>query len=132
MIEIKDVIHLYLGCQMMEYDEVFQLDMVTYDGFYAHGEFHQFGSLNDGAFKPILRPLSDMTEEESYEAWKIAGDHPHHRGVVNYISAFMNPGTDLDMGLVEWALVVKYFLSKHFDIFNLHEQGLCLYKSDLK
>jgi hypothetical protein len=60
---------------------------------------------------PILRPLSDMTEEE-YNTWE------------NGIGGKLRTGThDL---IEEDALKTHYLLSKHFDLFGLIEAGLAI------
>lgn len=112
---IKDYLHLYLGCDIMEYDEVFKLDMVTFDGFYTHSEFHQYGSKNDEAFKLILRPLSDMIEEEKKTVFGNYGQ----LGIRDAYDNYLKPE-----GL-------RFLLSKHFDLFGLIEAGLAIDKTTL-
>jgi hypothetical protein len=61
--------------------------------------------------KPILRPLSDMTEGEKFELQDISGwvDYTHY----------------LKMGLIS-APMFKYLTGKGFDLFDWIEQGLAI------
>lgn len=63
--------------------------------------------------KPILRPLSDMTEEEEAEYLQIVFSHEHSNTMRN---------------LSKDAEGVKYLLSKGFDLFGLIEEGLAIGK----
>lgn len=145
MIEIKDVIHLYLGCELVE------------EGSNSIGEFLGYAKFGDrmmqvftncssndpywgsvSQFKPLLRNLSSMTEEEAARL-----------GMLLYTGVIIgNPYKENDLWRVPYGITLAdywqidgkvfnqhqtvYLLSHYFDIFNLHEQGLCLYKSDLK
>ncbi len=98
---IKDYLHLYLGCDMLDIS-----DNSTYT---LHPEM-LYASIKDGD-KPILRPLSDMTEDESEfvadAAWQ------------GKPTIYMN------------AEITAYLLSKHFDLFGLIEAGLAIDKTKL-
>lgn len=66
-------------------------------------------------FKPILRPLSDLTRKELEQE----GFDSH----IDYLT-YENKGSD-------WTLkapfnMVQYLLKKHFDIYNLIESGLAI------
>lgn len=111
MIEIKDVIHLYLGCEV-ENKKGQRVNLTPM--LLAHCLDNKY-ELETEQWKPILRNLSDMTEEEKDEwlsIWHVQDDD--------------------ETNMRTHAQETKYLLSKHFDLFNLHEQGLCLYSSDLK
>lgn len=64
--------------------------------------------------KPILRPLSDMTEEEEME--------------VQYLVDIQGFGYDALIG----AKITQYLLSRHFDLFGWIEAGLAIDKTKLE
>jgi hypothetical protein len=108
MKELKDYLHLYLGCDVkcgiktiakLTADETTQ-DLISLKT-----------TLSNPEYKPILRPLSDMTEDEEYEYWKTKGG--------NAFNEFQGETT-------------LFLLSKHFDIFGLIEAALAIDKSTLK
>jgi len=105
--ELKDYLHLYLGCECKVY-------MPTID-FELPGCITELtiNLLNTPfRFKPILRPLSDMTDEESnVTKWIKYSD----TGEIRY-----PPETFV------------FLLSKHFDLFGLIEAGLAIDKTTLK
>lgn len=109
--KIKDIsqyLHLYLGCELKseKYPKDTPLDTeilhaIEHDNLY-------------GEFKPILRPLSSMTEEENKERfneWYLKEEN-----------------TPLERNARE----IKYLLSKHFDLFGLIDAGLAIDKTKLK
>lgn len=104
-LEIKDVIHLYLGCEVenKKGQRVNLTPMLLAQCLVNKWE------LETEQWKPILRNLSDMTEEEKETSGKF-----------NVCSNFE---------LAEW---FRYLLSKHFDLFNLIESGLAIDKNNLK
>lgn len=144
MIEIKDVIHLYLGCE------------VEVEGVPPHYKTMKWTLTGVGklkctiscydisesalitAIKPILRNLGSITKEEAIELGKLL-----YTGVI-----IGNPYKENNLWRVPYGITLEdywqidgkvfnqhqtiYLLSKYFDILGLHEQGLCLYKSDLK
>lgn len=110
MKELKDYLHLYLGCQMLRTNpySIFPLD-------YEHLVYYRHcGKDSDYEIKLFLRPLSDMNRKEKKELAEIIG-------------------LEYDVEVTIWTPnQFVWLLSKHFDLFNLHEEGLCLYKTDLK
>lgn len=115
----KDVIHLYLGHKathnLWKDRPIGKLTNVNEK--MATIQFTSFD--NDfplDKIKLILRPLSDMTEEEYNQAERFRIYSPQE---ITF----------------EWAkyaaLSTLWFIEKDFDIFNLHESGECLYESDL-
>lgn len=108
--DIKDFLHLYLGVKCYDHfnEAYLKLTPKTYDG-YMDNVFNGRAQI-----KPILRPLSDMTDKEREEIPKAKMDK---WGVFTIESV---------------AETTRYLLKQGFDIFGLHEAGLCLYKSDLK
>lgn len=117
MKQLKDYLHLYLGCEVAvnyNLNEVggMMIDKVT--GVYDDGS----ASISNGylepisKLKPILRPLSDLRFEEKQEQAKL-----------------FNEAINTD-ALPE-AVGIAYMLSKHFDLFGLIESGLAIDKTKL-
>lgn len=136
---IKDFIHLYLGCEM-EYkthhepqDATYTLDGKSLDQAIEFGE------------RPILRPLSSMTEEEAAVLCTMsvnglrAGDKVtivefdmFYSRCKFYIHHDDDPETKVHRFLEfnKWKPEQTVFmLSKDFDIFGLIESGLAIDKT---
>jgi hypothetical protein len=127
MKNIKDYLHLYLGCQCKQMgqaneDQTFTLTGISYDDLqrqwwaYFTGEEECYAVVKD--VFPILRPLSDMTEEEMEHV----GPMPHiplHKEDLNYaiIRGTWTPEQ------------TKYLLSRGFDLFGLIDSGLAIDKT---
>lgn len=87
---------------------------------------YQIKIINDGKFendyKPILRPLSDLTKEQREELNEIddqitlTANHQHFK---------TNEGSYLDPEQVPYNYAVK-LLEWHFDIFGLIDAGLAI------
>ena len=116
--ELKDYLHLYLGCD------------VYMDN--PHAAFHKdtldvdllerlYNDLPMKCYKLILRPLSDMTEDEE-----------------KYVGLGLKAGTAnasmLKSGYFHSTTpkVFYYLLSKHFDLFGLIESGLAVNAAEIK
>lgn len=108
---MKDYLHLYLRCWGLL--TIKNMGFSDRESPYENGEWALSGELYhkimlyDWGFKPILRPLSSMTGEEEVERGKVI------------LSA-------RDEGLSEMAEVVRWQLSKHFDLFGLINAGLAI------
>lgn len=99
--DIKDYLHLYLGCQVLIDGET----LVTLVGFSHTYDIELYVNnqwLHHRFCKLLLRPLSDMTDEEMDEVWY----GPSER--------------------------TRYLLSKGFDLFGLIEAGLAIDATTLK
>jgi hypothetical protein len=119
MKDIKDYLHLYIGCDVVdEYggNKVGKLVGITpKHGIILHKtewklEFHEF--------KPILRQLNDMTEEEKVERKRL-----------------MNSGTDgvhVVVISVDSFESMRYLLSIGMDLFGLIPEGLAIDSKTLK
>ena len=120
--ELKDYLHLYLGCEVLVEGDIRKLITIYLNG-YVEVNYNDIGGqefpINE--IKPILRPLSDMTEAEKITYEKMVSDAQDYDGTK--MSAWT------DSFIVEISEHIKWLLSKHFDIFNLHDAGLCLYKN---
>ena len=119
--DIKDYLHLYLGCEVLTNDHELGRNKKqrgrtgTFVGF---ADYHRMdcrlnfragpeGRCNIYLLKPILRPLSDMTLEERKESYRLKDD--------------------LGIGTVE---LFRWLLSKGFDLFGLIEAGLAIDKTN--
>lgn len=124
MKNIKDYLHLYLGCEIVWKDK---------RGYwFPENRTHiEFTNTKDRIIymillseaKPLLRPLSDITEEELRQC------------SIVYCEGHNNCDTeDVCEWIAEWAggaAITKYLLSKHFDLFGLIESGLAIDKTKL-
>lgn len=113
MKEIKDYLHFYLGCECK-----FENDVFTLAAVYNHSIVYSTDSDESGEgiygiedCKPILRPLSDMTEGEK---------------------VYLGFGAMIHNEIVWTPKKFLYALSKHFDLFGLIEAGIAIDKITLK
>jgi hypothetical protein len=119
---IEDYLHLYLGCDVestggkrgkLIWTSYQDTACVVYENDDPRG---RVGYKN--YFKPILRPLSDMTEDEKveFEATKVfvLATPVHHVGNMQW-----TPET------------FRWLLSKQFDLFGLIESGLAINIKDV-
>lgn len=113
--EIKDYLHLYLGCDIEE--KVSHKDSCRV--FKLTDENLKNILFQPKYYKPILRPLSDMDDEEKKEYGEMIPD------IVNARHPYQ-PYINLNAKRTLWAL------SKHFDLFSLIENGLAIDASTLK
>lgn len=111
---LKEVLHLYLGCEVCVTHpaasfcrDILDADLLT--RLYSD-------ELPLEYYKLILRPLSDMTEEEETE----------------YTSLVDQWNFGFRRNMLGAATATKYLLSKHFDLFNLIPDGLAIDKNALK
>ncbi len=153
--QIRDYLHLYLGCQV-EYDDRIG---IIHQYFLPAGKHREgevwFCSLEENGnpemscsvpctkVKPILRPLSDMTEDEAIRVTGLSEYAPNF----TIVKVTRNEYKDL---IVSWkglddvpkefnatgelffcAEQFQYLLSKHFDIFGLIEDGLAIDKTKI-
>lgn len=76
--KINDYLHLYLGCEVMwENEEGTAGGTEILDGHLIESAKRISGTIH----KPLLRPLSSMTEEEAIECAKILNNRPPHYGI---------------------------------------------------
>jgi hypothetical protein len=118
---IKDYLHLYIGCEVDtnvqgQYIHPYgciKIEELTVENLFIILERMRFNE--EYYCKPILLPLSDMTEEESREHDQIE----------------MVKVKTLDGTIVHDANAVVWLLSKHFDLFGLIDAGLAIDKTTL-
>lgn len=147
--ELKDYLHLYLGCRVRTYSGFGNLTDIDLSGrWYVSLESGggTVGNINDknkpcpeesrksfpngyppdSILTPILRPLSSMTEEEGYEIFgeEWSSDSPNAKDVV------MNLDGEHELRLSPTETTA--LLSKSFDLFNLIPEGLAINAETLK
>jgi hypothetical protein len=116
--ELKDYLHLYLGCEVKWNTNI--VTLIDTDGINCNvfGE-PLFSKSNTSIknIKPILRPLSDMTEDEHKEWQNIRFNREFKLKPVLTDAEYES---------------FRYLLSKHFDLFGLIEAGLAIDATTLK
>lgn len=148
--ELKDVLHFYIGCEL--YSEGTKSPIGTLYGLTNHGKnIHikvsgvDYYPQNVG-YKPILRPLSDMTEEEAIELvklseWSQYGTHPLIREyrtfrnsfgqiVVSWGESHREKNVPVDKTVFR-PQEFLYLLKQGFDLFSLIESGQAINKTKL-
>lgn len=152
---IKDVLHLYIGCEVSkkdDTDEHYQLGgILDNETSYLRSEYSEVCVANT-RFKLLLTPLSDMTEEDARELFHIVFKR-EFRGSMSWMG---NKGFDFDprwvlqsgldrLGIevsgTVWAdtdlkhrkhnqhEVTLFLLRKGYDLFNLIEKGEAINKN---
>lgn len=119
--KIKDYLHLYIGCEVQVtpfHDIKYIGKLIGTDGYcqlsvVINGD-HFSTERHISICKLLLRPLSDMTEEE--KEWQ--------QNQSKKSSGFFPSYTEI-------AELTKYLLSREFDLFHLIESGLALDKTKL-
>lgn len=152
MKEIKDYLHLYLGCEVIYKDEHYNLTGVskpykstdtTFGDFSIRPTEGGFRSIihsmtNFDDIKLVLRKLSDMTEGELRELTpiiapdRIFSDKDYQRaleGIKEKGISAINFDDNEPIIVFEFT---RWALSKGFDLFNLINEGLAIDKSTLK
>jgi hypothetical protein len=133
MIKFKDVAHLYLGCEVLyeNYIHIFCGISKPYktndktiptisvrpneNGF--RSTIYSFEGFDK--IKPILRPLSDMTEDECDEYNRLS-------------ETCYSVANKLWDQIRQESSITKFLLSKYFDLFSLIEAGLAIDKTKLR
>lgn len=149
---IKDYLHLYLGCECETPIGIMELSSIDLHYQYpvwfrykeSNGEKITYypksnyeilskNGLRGKAFhfseiKPILRKLDSITDKEAWESWRFVTD-PHYSHVTNPKHAIIHGG--LGISTKEWANIIRYLLQQGFDIFGLIPSGLAIDKATL-
>lgn len=145
MRELKDYLHLYLGCECIIENKL----KVVLCGFEQNGHKiypvirlanYSTKMVNDfSLIKLLLKPLSSMTEDEAIEITKpivIYGDIPNAREYETFKNVFGRIVVSWGKSHYEkyvpadektfTSTQFQYLLSKHFDLFGLIESGLAI------
>jgi hypothetical protein len=132
---IKDYLHFYLGCECIinwenpEYEEngkVRKLDSLRI--------YEMLTEYPEAICKPILRPLSDMTEEEAKQFYVSDGWGENLENIV-----VTDGGIDFTIARTSGYCIFSRLrpssfltlLSKGFDIFGLIDAGLAIDKTKI-
>lgn len=163
MKELKDYLHLYIGCKVIIDNDLQDTDheligvVAGSDCHLHHGLHNQYGHCDISKVKPILRPLSSITENERKEIFYLIfkKKFPISGSITFYDNTNIsnNPryvlwsGVDrvcVDVNGNVWAdcdlhpykynqhQITMYLLSKHFDLFSLIEADLALDATKIK
>lgn len=146
MTDLKSVIHLYKGCLVKTILGVYTADIISGDTVRTGKHAGTFICFIDECTL-LLRPLSDMIEEESIalvklSEWEQYGNHPFKREYSCYKNSFGKT-------VVSWGETAReknipankthftpaeftYLLSIGIDLFQLIENGFALDKNKMK
>jgi hypothetical protein len=159
--DLKDFLHLYIGCDVQYPNTDGKLMIAALSGVsradgvettYKKKRFKKGEAVGDylswrpngyhnsdaTQLKLILRPLSDMTEEEMGEYWSIIGGSPHLFDKDYFMEWLTNGITEsgweegMIFGSFEAALTTQYLLSKGLDLFDLIPSGLAIDKTTIQ
>lgn len=127
--ELKEVIHLYLGCEMTDGRILHSVDI---DGEWMLLAPNGGGCTNfchkwDESVKPILHRLEDMTEMHENEVCNIIGI----MGIDAYKHAFIKEGTYM-IKLKDSVELYTFLLKNGYDIFGLIDSGQAVDYKTLK
>jgi len=120
MKELKDYLHLYLPIRFMWVEDAVPFKKGEI-GILAAKDLEYW----DEYKKPILRPLSDMTEGEHSDFENISfSEDTKNWEYDEELKMSIGESTEFNR--------FAYLLSKHFDLFGLIEAGLAIDKTTLK
>lgn len=124
MIKIEDYLHLYIGCEVLcpENNEKYTLTGVDGNTVYL---MHTEGGAETimEYIKLLLRPLSDMTEDEMEYMGITLKQGTMNIQYMRYSNKFG------DYEYTPSAEAFRWMLSKGFDLFGLIESGLAIEKT---
>lgn len=126
--ELKDYLHLYLGCQMKTSEgEIVTLISVNRDGsaFARNDSLQCHGFLSDT--KLILRPLSDINDKEARECWFASGIGGQVTNYKHALTGYYFP----DCTVYQMSLITNWLRENWFDIDGLILADLAIDKTTL-
>jgi hypothetical protein len=143
--KIEDYLPLYMGCEVM-IEGQYKCKLTGWErgrpvvenlGLPSWARFQTVKILDAELIKPILRPLSDMTEAECLACAKSCSlaTYMSEEGQANGIrtlfatNGFWNKQTNLSGN--QWCKIINYCRSQSFDMDNLFESGLAIDKAKL-
>lgn len=156
--ELKDYLHLYLGCEVLDDQKVKRtLRSVNIESDTCALTYNDIGEKEEGIdiVTPILRDLASMTDEEMLDIAKMHNDKAEWKIIDGKPMGRINIGIqeclDIDSEMVLVHEIknnifdqeseggyyraslnnneyIRYLLSKHFDLFGLIEEGLAVTK----
>lgn len=126
MTKFIEVSHLYLGCEVAN----------SLTG--RHGLLFEVVRGRDlDNIKPILRPLSDMTDEEALKCGEILGGMSHlsNDSIIHQIKDLIGTNKlytmQTNISGIKWIYLTPFLLKQSFDIFGLIESGEAINKTTL-
>ena len=127
--KIEDYIYMYIGCQAQTEDGIGRLNSFNHESGGCEIIFGITGPDFSKTYfadqvKIVLRPLSDMTEEEMQECGNMIYDFSDEPDLNKW------KPSDFEIGLAPEQF--HWLLKKSFDLFGLIESGLAIDKSSLK
>lgn len=135
---LRGMFSAYMGCEVINTDEGKHLKMIAISGYFisVYEPPYPFceseGDEYEWMFsecKPILTPLSDITDNDAVEVAKIAGVVSNYmeRGC-ELIRLLTNKDSIFDTykfgGGVTYAHIIDYLRSKHYDLGYMHIPSL--------
>jgi hypothetical protein len=136
MRDIKDYLHLYLGCEAMHGDRKIVVCGLNINSYYIQNILNE-DTLRISDIKPILRPLSDMTDYEAIEIYN--KQWPNMNDKESWVKALFIKDiccggyyVEGKVAILDTMMVVKECLSRGFDLFNLIPEGLAIDSTTLK
>lgn len=117
MKDIKDYLHFYLGCEAVTVKS--KPEIIT-------GHIIDLVNGNFYHAKPILRPLSDMTEDELQECGNLVYDFSDDKSGLG-----LNDHRWEDFQTLLCAEQFHWLIKRHFDLFDLITDGLAIDKTKL-
>lgn len=130
--DIKDYLHLYLGCDTLDKDNNRSYLVAAYDdgvSFVRYANEAVCISFNRDTHKLILRPLSDMRDEEAIFVKRVLRDNHG----IDTIKTVLQNGWHLghiSANASQMFEITRYLLSKGFDLFGLIDAGLGIDDAD--
>lgn len=140
MKEIKDYLHLYLGCECLQpFKDKGKTHVISIHTNGLVQVAHSTGSQdfwNIEYIKPILRPLSDMKKEEWQEVWGVIGGTPHlYEYGIDEVKEGLSKGDWSESGIVmdyyTMSCVLNYFRKINIDCDDLIPSGLAIDKTTI-
>lgn len=118
MKQLKDYIHLYLGCDFQADNSSGSINSYTIYHINAYWEMYQ-------NFKLLLRPLSSMTEDEK-DGLRHADRLATSQNILPEIRASRLTNYHFTQKSAE---ITRYLLSRGFDLYDLIPAGLAIDKT---
>lgn len=111
-IELKDVLHLYIGCEIKS-------ELMGVQHKFTDFSPRTLPLFEKGSFKLILRPLLSMREEEAMAVG--------YNDANEFLQMIDEVGEEWRIGINDYL----FLLRQHFDLFGLIESGQAINKTTL-
>ena len=106
---------------------------ITEHGLKLISVYEDYGTASLDSAKPILRPLSDLTKEIEHNGEKFIPWHELEFGIDKDLDIEIIVGDSeyLYISYTELRNEMQKLFEWHFDVFDLHSKGLCIYKDEI-